>query len=118
MLVLKQQAKQAECIPYGSVANLGAEVLAGDPQAKGAELVGKQGDAQIVGVFGCSEGTFKVEHTFAEHATLVEGRITLTDVKTGTSQTFEAGDSWFIQVGEVIEWQLHTPMLKHYLAIF
>lgn len=119
MLILKERALDTELTAYGSVANLGATVLEGDPQAQGTALVGAEGDPQVLGVFACTQGRFEVEHTFAEHATMVKGRLTLVDKRSGTRQTFEAGDSWYIEKGEQIEWIVESDeFVKHYMAIF
>ncbi|WP_417764828.1 cupin domain-containing protein [Shewanella chilikensis] len=119
MLVLKEEVKNTELAAFGSVANLGANVLEGDPQASGAVLVGEDGEPQQLGVFACTQGVFQVDHTFAEHATLVKGKVTLTDMNTGDSKTFGPGDAWYIAKGENLKWNIQSDeMVKHYLAIF
>lgn len=119
MLILNDKAKSTELMSYGSVANLGAEVREGDPQASGAALVGQEGDPQILGIFACTQGVFHVDHTFAEHATLVQGRVTLVDNASGERKTFGPGDAWYIEKGESIDWVIESDeMVKHYLAIF
>lgn len=119
MLVLKDKVDSTELASFGSVANLGAKVLEGDPQASGAVLVGQEGDPQSLGIFTCTQGVFQVDHTFAEHATLVKGKLTLTDTTTGESKTFGPGDAWYIAKGESLKWTIESEeMVKHYLAIF
>ncbi len=119
MLILNEQALNTELTSYGSVANLGAEVLDGDPQASGVVLVGQEGDPQNLGIFACTQGKFHVEHTFAEHATLVKGSVTLVDKTSGESKTFGPGESWYIETGESIDWIIESEeMVKHYLAVF
>jgi uncharacterized cupin superfamily protein len=119
MLILNDKVNNAELAAFGSVANLGAKVLEGDPQASGAALVGKEGDPQILGIFACTQGKFQVDHTFAEHATLVKGRVTLVDNVSGERKTFGPGEAWYIEKGENLDWIIESEeMVKHYLAIF
>jgi len=119
MLSLKEKVGNTELASYGSVANLGAQVLEGDPQASGVALVGQEGDPQILGIFACTQGQFRVDHTFSEHATLVKGKVTLVDNRSGEKKTFEPGDAWYIKAGENIDWMIESEeMVKHYLAIF
>lgn len=119
MLVLKDKVESTELASFGSVANLGAKVLEGDPQASGAVLVGQEGDPQNLGIFACTQGAFQVDHTFAEHATLVKGKVTLVDNVSGARKTFGPGDAWYIEKGENLNWIIESEeMVKHYLAIF
>ncbi|PSJ22583.1 cytoplasmic protein [Halomonas sp. ND22Bw] len=119
MLVLNETANNTALAAFGSVANLGAKVLEGDPQASGAALVGQEGAPQILGIFACTRGRFQVDHDFAEHATLVKGRVTLVDNVSGERRTFEPGEAWYIAKGENLEWIIESDeMIKHYLAIF
>ena len=120
MLALNKELLEQPLTPIGSVAVLGAEVIDGDPQASGLELLGTMGvDQNCVGVFACSQGRFQVEHSFAEHATLLEGELVLINLVTGTEQRFLAGDSWYIAIGDKIEWQIRSDrIVKHYLANF
>jgi uncharacterized protein len=57
------------------------------------------------GLFMATRG--KVELTFpnTEHATILEGEVTLTD-ESGQTETFRPGDSYFITQGAVIIWEV------------
>jgi uncharacterized cupin superfamily protein len=119
MLILNDKIRNTDVAAFGSVANLGARVLEGDPQARGAALVGQEGDPKILGIFACTQGRFQVDHGFAEHATLVSGRVTLIDNLSGERKTFGPGEAWYIEKGENIDWIIESDeMVKHYLAIF
>lgn len=115
---LKLNNSIGEMIKIGSVANLGAEIVTGDPQAKAAFIQGNPETNLAVAYFSTTKGSFKVDYPFSEHATLVSGRVTLTNETTGVSETFEPGDSWFINKGDVVTFHVETEeFLKHYLSI-
>ncbi|MCY0966317.1 cupin domain-containing protein [Parathalassolituus penaei] len=117
MQPLKQNLDTSGMAEIGSVANLGAEVLAGDPQATAKFVVGGPESALAVGLFGSTEGIFRVNYPFSEHATLLSGSLTLKNETTGVEATFAPGDSWFIAKGEVIVFNVANAFVKHYLSV-
>ena len=47
----------------------------------------------------------EVTFPFTEHATILQGEVTITD-STGQSHLYKAGDSYFIRQGQVIIWDV------------
>ena len=100
-----------------SVADLGATVVDGDPQAAVATIYGKPGDALTCGLFSATQGSFRMTSPFTEHATVLEGVVDITDDASGKTERYQAGDGWFIRQGTVTTWKvLSGRMVKHYLA--
>lgn len=118
MYPLKLKQAYAELESIGSVANMGAEVLEGDPQASSKMLDGNIGDLLCCGIFGCSKGKYRVVYPFSEHATVVEGSVVLTDETTGESQEYHVGDSWFVKQGTPLIWDVKSDhFVKHFAAV-
>lgn len=88
-LLLKQPLP--ELLDIGSVSNLGATVIAGEPNVGVAGIFGEPTDNLSCGIFSCTRGTFVMEYPFAEHATVWEGTATLTDENTGQSVQYQIG---------------------------
>ncbi|HZI06398.1 MAG TPA: cupin domain-containing protein, partial [Archangium sp.] len=42
---------------------------------------------------------------FTEHATILEGEVTITD-SSGQSHDYKAGDSYLIRQGQVVRWEV------------
>ncbi|MBN1210547.1 MAG: DUF861 domain-containing protein [Myxococcaceae bacterium] len=82
---------------------LGGEVLTGNPQLYG-RIDFQQGNMKA-GLFMATNGLIRVTFPFTEYATILVGRVTLTD-ETGKTRTFKAGDSYFIRQGSVILWDV------------
>ncbi|OKB67433.1 cytoplasmic protein [Serratia marcescens] len=115
-LLLKQPLP--ELLEIGSVSNLGATVIAGTPTVGVASIFGEPTDNLNCGVFSCTRGSFAMEYPFAEHATVWEGSATLTNERTGESVQYQAGDSWFVEKGTPVRWDITSDrFVKHYLAI-
>lgn len=115
-LLLKQALPELQQI--GSVSNLGATVVAGEPNVGVAMIFDAPTDNLNCGVFSCTRGTFVMEYPFAEHATVWEGTATLTNENTGESVKYQAGDSWFVEKGTPVRWEITSDrFVKHYLAI-
>jgi hypothetical protein len=82
---------------------LGGEVLSGEPRLFG-RIDMRQGN-QAAGLFMATTGLIRVTFPFTEHATILDGEVTLTD-ETGKVQSFKAGDSYFIRQRQVILWDV------------
>lgn len=118
MYPLKQTGTYNDLSPIGSVGNLGAEVLEGDPQAGVKMVYGGPEDAVSSGIFSCTKGKFRMEYPFNEHATVLVGNVTLTNEVTGESVNYSAGDAWFIEQGTPVTWNItSTNFIKHYMAV-
>jgi len=57
------------------------------------------------GVYGITPGKFEVDYTWTEIATVLEGRLLLTDVNGNTSE-IGPGDSFLVTAGETIVWEI------------
>ena len=65
-----------------------------------------------------TRGKFRMTYPFDEHATVVEGSVTLTDESTGIAQTYHVGDGWFVRKGTPILWEVTSDrFVKNYLAV-
>lgn len=70
-----------------------------------------QGGGMASGIFEATTGKVEILFPFTEHATILEGEVTLTD-EAGHTRTLTPGDSYFIQQGERILWDVKTPRLR------
>jgi uncharacterized protein len=82
---------------------LGGRVLEGDPRLYAR--IDHSGNGVTAGLFKATTGKIEVTFPFSEHATILEGQVTITD-STGQSHTFKAGDSYFIRQGQVVIWEV------------
>ncbi|EKH6498773.1 cupin domain-containing protein [Providencia sp. PROV170] len=106
-----------ELLNVGSVTNLGSVVVEGDPQASVAMIHGEPTDNLTCGIFACTKGKFKMVYPFDEMATVHEGSVKLTDVKTGVTVEYHKGDTWFAAKETEVLWEIDAPrFVKHYLA--
>jgi uncharacterized cupin superfamily protein len=107
-----------ELMNIGSVSNLGSTIIDGDPQAGVAMIYGQPGDNLTCGLFSCTRGVFRMEYPFAEHATVLEGSVRLTNERTGDSVEYQQGDSWFVEKNTPVHWEITSDrFVKHYLAV-
>jgi len=100
---LKKQVDQSTLVSFGPPEALGGQVLTGSPQLYG-RIDFQQGN-MLGGLFMATTGLIRVTFPFTEHATILEGEVTLTD-ETGKTHTYKAGDSYFIRQGSVILWDV------------
>jgi len=104
---------------WGSVAQLGFEIIAGgEITAFGKMTYGAPLDAISAAYFGTTKGKFRMTYPFSEQATIMSGEVLLTDESTGITTRFCAGESWFVQKGTPILWEVVSSngFVKHYLA--
>ncbi|MBU6397155.1 MAG: DUF861 domain-containing protein [Rhodospirillales bacterium] len=102
---------------WGRPEDIGAETLDGPMQVSGKLLFGTLETPVSGGFYAASHGRYRVTYPFHEHATLLEGELRLTDVSTGQSETYGAGDSWIIAKGTTIIWHVLSPrILKSYIC--
>jgi uncharacterized protein len=98
-----------DLVDLGDPAGLGGQVLEGNPTI--AARVDYSEDGMMAGIFEATRGKILVHFPFTEHATIIEGEVTLTD-ETGQTHTFRRGDSYFIQQGQVIVWDVRVPRVR------
>ncbi|AEB58881.1 protein of unknown function DUF861 cupin_3 [Ectopseudomonas mendocina NK-01] len=57
-------------------------------------------------------------YPYSEHGTVLRGQATLTDEASGQKVSYGPGDSWFVEAGKVVLWEIDTAtFVKQYLAI-
>lgn len=78
---------------WGRPENIGAETLEG-PIALSRRLLFASLDAPVLGgLYASTRGKYRAEYSFDEHATLLDGDLALTDVKSGEPVPFGTGHS-------------------------
>ncbi|MFC5695363.1 cupin domain-containing protein [Pseudomonas sp. GCM10022186] len=103
---------------WGSVADLGSEILEGEVRAFGKMTAGAPTDPVSAAYFGTTKGRFRMVYPFNEQATVVSGELRLTDESTGQSQLYRTGDTWFVTKGTPVLWEvLSDSFVKHYYAV-
>jgi uncharacterized cupin superfamily protein len=99
----RHDVPDSELTDLGSPESLGGTVLSGDPKLSGRIDYG-DGTA-TAGVFQATRGDAQIRFPFAEHATIIEGAVTLTD-QTGEAHRLDPGDSYLIKQDSSILWQV------------
>jgi len=118
LTLLKNGITLDELDSWGSVTDLGSEIIEGDVKAYGRMTHGAPTDPISAAYFGTSHGKFRMTYPFSEQATLLTGELLLTDESTGITTRFKAGDSWFVEKGTPVLWEVVSAagFVKHYLA--
>jgi uncharacterized cupin superfamily protein len=89
---------------WGTVADLGSEILEGDCLALGKMVYGAPTDPVSSAYFGATRGVFRMTYPFTEHAVVLEGELTLTNEAT--------------EKGTPVLWTITTDrFVKHYVAV-
>jgi len=118
MIKINTATKPDKLASWGTVDNLGSEILEGACEIAGQMLFGAPTDPISCAYFSVTKGKFRMVYPFNEHATVVEGHVKLTDERTGETQTFGPGDSWFIEKGTPVLWEVTGDRFtKNYLAV-
>ena len=119
MISIKIGETYGKLEPWGTVADLGSEILEGDAKAFGRMLFGTPDQPVSNGYFGVTKSKFKMVYPFHEHATVVAGRVILTDLNSGQTVHYGVGDSWFITKGTHVLWEVPDDIfVKNYMASF
>ena len=90
-------------VSLGSPENLGGRVLEGNPEI--FARIDYSHNGVTAGLFKATTGKIEVTFPFTEHATVLQGEVTITD-GTGQSHTYKAGESYFIRQGSVVIWEV------------
>lgn len=102
---------------WGTVADLGSEILEGECLALGKMVSGAPTDPVSCAYFGTTKGVFRMTYPFNEHAFVVEGIVTLKNEATGETRTYGPGEGWFVEKGTPVLWTVTTDrFVKNYLA--
>ncbi len=111
MIAFKLGHDRIDLDVWGPPERLSAVTLEGVPIMHGKALYGGSEGPISAGVYEVTRGKFKVIYPFHEHATVLEGEVTLSD-ENGNSVTYGPGDSWFCHQGEVITWNVRSERLR------
>ncbi len=104
--------------PWGPLRNHGVEILEGEPVAFGKLLHGDPGSSINSGFFAVTQGRFRMQYPYDEHAVVVEGECVLLDEATGLSTHYQVGDAWFVKKGTQVQWTIVSPRFaKHYMSV-
>ncbi len=106
MIVYSPRGKpvsEAGFVALGAPETLGGKVLEGNPEIF-ARIDYARGPV-AAGLFKATKGKILIHFPFTEHATILEGEVTLTD-EAGNTHSYKAGDSYFIRQGQVIVWEV------------
>lgn len=107
----------SDLAPWGTVSDLGSTIVEGELNAFGKIHFGTPTSPLSAGYFACTQGKFTMTYPFNEHATVIEGECVLRDQNTGATVHFKPGDSWFIEKGTPVAWEIVTDrFVKHYFA--
>jgi uncharacterized cupin superfamily protein len=94
---------------------LGGQVLAGSPEI--SVRIDQAEAGMTAGIFKMTTGRVKVLFPFTEHATILEGEVTITD-ESGQSRSFKKGDSYFIRQGQTVIAEVTSPhMIKSFFNV-
>ncbi len=99
----RHEVPDTELTDLGSPESLGGTVLSGDPKLSGRIDYGD--GAATAGVFQATRGDAQIRFPFTEHATIIEGAVTLTD-PTGETHRLDPGDTYLIKQNSSILWQV------------
>ncbi len=114
----KHAIQLSELDAWGTVADLGSEILEGEVRAFGKMTFGAPTDAVSSAYFGTTQGKFRMVYPFNEQAVVVTGAVRLTDESTGQVSEYQVGDSWFVTKGTPVLWEiLSESFVKHYFAV-
>ncbi|MGW7198490.1 cupin domain-containing protein [Streptomyces chryseus] len=110
-----QPIDDTELNDLGDPVVLGGKVLEGHPRISARVDLDQEGLS--AGVFQATTGTLEVTFPFTEHATILDGEVTITD-SDGNRHTYRPGDSYVIEQGHVVTWDVRGErVLKSFLNI-
>ena len=106
--VLKVTAVEAELDPWPIPDKL---IIGGNPVAKG-RFMWQSDDLRLGnGVWTCESGSFNWDYTWDETIYFIEGEAIITD-QDGNSDTYRAGDFFFVPTGTKARWEVVKPVRK------
>jgi uncharacterized cupin superfamily protein len=98
-----------ELVDLGDPAGLGGDVVSGTPRI--SARVDFQDGGMTAGIFEATTGTVRIHFPFTEHATILDGEVTITDEE-GRAHTYRPGDSYLIRQGQVVLWEVAGPRVR------
>ncbi len=112
---LNRSLELLEPLPALEISYPTITILDGNPKQSGRIDYSKCNGNVIAGEWCCTRGRLRLLYPFAEMATILDGRIIVTDEK-NESQTLERGDSFFVGQGETVVWEIVEDMRKSYFV--
>lgn len=116
MHVYRSGGRQMDIVAYEESLEAsfpGLVVLEGNPRQSGREDFASPDGTFSAGVWECTRGRFKLTYPMDEIATLLKGKLVITD-EGGRKTTLEAGDSFFVARGETLTWEIVETVRKSY----
>jgi len=96
-----------------------------DPAQNGAREISNDFEAQsrinftsgnlVGGEYVQQPASAIIKWSLTEHAFVLEGSVTITDISTGNKTTFGVGDGWIIEKGSETHWDVTEPFRKAFL---
>ncbi len=105
----QQAIDDATLVDLGAPSDLGGRVLERDPKI--SARIDYQANGMTAGIFEATTGIVEILFPFTEHATIIEGEVTITD-ESGQRHTYRPGDSYFIKQGQVVIWDVRGPRVR------
>ena len=111
MLVYRagEKVRESDLVDLGPPTNLGGTVLEGDPRISARTDYAQGG--LLAGVFQATRGKARIEFPFTEHATILSGKVELTD-QWGNHARLDAGDSYLIRQGSIVLWEVRGEAVQ------
>ena len=104
---------EAGFVSLGAPEALGGRVLEGNPEIFARIDYSHKGSA--AGLFKATTGKIEIFFPFTEHATILEGEVTITDEQSGESRTLGPGDSYLIRQNQTVRVDVRS---KHLIKSF
>ena len=105
----------SQFVSLGPTVALGGKVLEGTPEI--LARVDFSANGMTAGLFMATRGRVEVTFPFTEHATILEGEVTITD-QAGQQHLYKPGDSYFIKQGAVVTWDVKSErVIKSFFNI-
>lgn len=101
---------QDDLIDLGPPEDIGGTVLDGDPHVYGR--IDFFAPPMVAGVFQGQRATVEIDFPFTEHAAVMNGKVTLTDLLSGTTHTLRPGDAYLILRGADILWEVEMKKVQ------
>lgn len=93
-----------------TIAAIGGQTISGNPRAF-MRLDYTNGPISG-GVFEVTRGVVQITFPFTEHSTVLNGRFISTNMDTGAVHVFGPGDSYIIEAGTTVQWDVITPRMQ------
>lgn len=77
-----------------------------------------QDQSLLTGVWECAPSVLEIDaYPAHEVMTVLAGSVTITDYDTGNTETFSSGDTFFVEKGTRLRWEITQTLRKYYVII-